>query len=98
LAESARKIVSRYEDRLAKLNEEMKAELAPTKERLDAVWHAVQDAAGDLEVVLPKRPTANSKLADESGWLYDSNRDYLGQLTVYQRRKSLLDEHDKEAQ
>ena len=45
-----------------------------------------------------RRAVANAKLAEEGGWLYDSNRDYLGQLTVYQRRKSLLDEHDKEAQ
>ena len=48
---------------------------------------AVQEAADVLDVDLPPRPDPEIDLPDESSWLYDSGRDYLGQLSVYKRRK-----------
>ena len=87
LAEAAREIVSRYEDRLKALNDELQADLEPVREQVEAIWHAIQEAADSLIVDLPPRPEPEIDIPDERDWLYDSGRDYLSQLSVYKRRK-----------
>ena len=61
-------------------------DLVPLQERLDAVWHAVQDV--ELSVALPDRPEPVTSGADEDNWLLGSGRDYLAQLAVYRARKA----------
>jgi hypothetical protein len=87
LEKAAREITARYQDRLAALNDELQADLEPTRKQVEAAWHAMEEAASSLEVSLPPRPEPNIDLPDESGWLFDSGRDYLDQLSVYKRRK-----------
>jgi hypothetical protein len=87
LEEAAREITARYKDRLAALNDELQADLEPTQERIDVVWHAIQEAADSLDVDLPPRPEPEIDLSDESDWLFDSARDYLTQLSIYKLRK-----------
>jgi hypothetical protein len=82
-----RAIVREYEGRLAALNAEMQGQLAPLAERLEAVRHAAQAEAYALKVALPDRPEGEAAGADESGWLFDSARDYETQLAHYKARK-----------
>lgn len=41
-----------------------------------------------LSLDLPPRPEPEFDLSDEGGWLFDSSRDYLAQLTFYTARRS----------
>jgi hypothetical protein len=48
----------------------------------------VETAAGDFDPELPDRPLPDVDLPDESGWLYDSGRDYFDQLAHYKSHKN----------
>jgi len=48
---------------------------------------AVQVKADEFTVDLPPRPEPAEADADESDWLFDSNREYLEQIAVYKRHK-----------
>lgn len=78
-------IYARYQHALEQLNDQLADELAPYRDRLltlrDPVWEA-QDA---FTPTLPERPQPQVQPGDESTWLYDSQRDYLTQLSVYKR-------------
>ena len=51
--------------------------------RIDAIRQSLDDLFGNLRPPLPDRPQAEVGEADESGWLYDSARDYMSQLASY---------------
>lgn len=80
-------IAERYRGRLAALRDEMATAMAPLEARLESVRLAIQDAADAFAVDLPARPEPETTPGDESDWLFDSQRDYLQQLTVYRGRR-----------
>jgi hypothetical protein len=52
---------------------------------LNVLQHAVWEAQDAFNPTLPERPQPHVEPGDESTWLYDSQRDYLTQLSVYKR-------------
>jgi hypothetical protein len=87
IEEEAGKVCERYQKRLAKIDTELQRELGPLKARLDEVRHALLAAAQSFSPAVLPRPEADPEVPDESGWLYDSARDYLEQLAAYRRHK-----------
>lgn len=87
LERQAREIVQGYEEHLSELGVNLEQDLAPIAQRLEAVRLAIQDLASDFEPALPVLPEPQAPGQEESGWLFDSERDYFEQLAVYKRRK-----------
>jgi hypothetical protein len=88
IEEEAREISKRYEQRAKELDDELQAELAPLKERITALTHAIATKMGQVEVRLPERPSGELDYADEeTEWLFDSSRDYLEQAEAYRKFK-----------
>jgi hypothetical protein len=87
--EQAREILAKYEERLAALDEELQAELAPLKERLTQEWQAMAGVCQAFDPDLPSRPEAEPDIdeSDEDDWLFSSDRTYLEQLRVYKERR-----------
>jgi hypothetical protein len=82
-----RTIVARYQKRLAQMDVELQAELNPWRERVEFLRHAVAVAMEQFRPALPARPEADIEPVDEAGWLFDAQRDYLTQLSIYKARK-----------
>jgi hypothetical protein len=74
-----------YQTTLEQLSTQLQEELAPYQERLNVLQHAVWEAQDAFNPTLPERPQPHVEPGDESTWLYDSQRDYLTQLSVYKR-------------
>jgi hypothetical protein len=87
IEEQAKTIVRKYRDQLEHLNELLQKDLAPLKGRLKSIWQDIQNLANNFKPILPERPAPETGNHDESDWLFDSNRDYLDQLTSYKSRK-----------
>jgi hypothetical protein len=87
LEKEAQKILERHRPQLEKLV----SDLAPIKEKLESVRHAVEVSAESFRVELPERPEAECNPPDESDWLFDSQRKYLEQIAVYKARKNGTD-------
>jgi hypothetical protein len=89
IEQEAREICERYEERAAELNHQLQAELAPLKERIDALTHALATKGSRLEIDLPCRPSGSvaDDMEEETEWLFDSSRDYLEQMAVYRKFK-----------
>ena len=86
------KILEDYRERLETLSTALDGELEPFKTRMEAVRQAIQGAienVGDV-FTLPDHPEPEVDPPDESGWLFDSSRDYLEQIGVYKARRSLV--------
>ena len=83
----AHAMVEGYRERLERLADELDAELAPLAERLEVVRQAAQVAAATLAASLPDCPEPSVTVPDESGWLFDSSRDYLDQLDAYRAHR-----------
>ena len=86
------KILEDYRERLETLSTALDGELEPFKTRMEAVRQAIQGAienVGDV-FILPDHPEPEVDPPDESGWLFDSSRDYLEQIGVYKARRSLV--------
>jgi hypothetical protein len=81
-------IVSRYQERLEALDVELQAELEPFRARIETLRLAITEMAEAFAPALPDRPTPAITEVDESNWLFDSARDYLEQMAVYNARKS----------
>jgi hypothetical protein len=88
IAQEAEPILARYQEALERLDGELALELAPLRERLDAVRQAIADTERSLTIALPERPAAEMPEADEGDWLYRSARTYVEQLAVYKARKA----------
>lgn len=88
LEDEVRKTAAKYQDRLRELRDALQAELHPARGRLDAIRHAIREAREELDVDLPDRPDPKTGDADEDGWLFHSERDYVEQLKVYQAHKT----------
>jgi hypothetical protein len=43
---------------------------------------------GGFRLALPARPEAEADPLDEDTWLFDGQRDYLTQLSIYKARKN----------
>jgi hypothetical protein len=78
----------KYRPTLQALNAMLEAELAPLRARLDELRHGLERSVAQLQVGLPDRPEADLEEPDEDDWLFDSNRDFLGQLEAYQQWKA----------
>jgi len=76
-----------YRQRLTDLGREVEEDLEPIRERLVRLREHVEAVAEDFDVDLPARPLAEARPPDESGWLFDSGREYLEQLRHYKARK-----------
>lgn len=87
LQQRAFEIVQSYEERLSLLDANLQGELAPIEERLHGVQQAIQYLLSDFEPDLPTLPEPQAPGQEESGWLFDSERDYFDQLAVYKQRK-----------
>jgi hypothetical protein len=85
-------IVSRYQGRLAAMDAELQAELAPFQERLDVLRHAVGELQESFPPDLPDRPEPEGEEPYEGHWLFNAARDYLTQLSDYQARKATATE------
>ncbi len=81
-------VVRSYESRLQALADEMAMELEPIQKRIEAVRQVVQERIDDFSPALPERPEPETDYVDEYDVLFDSNRDYMDQLAVYQARKN----------
>jgi hypothetical protein len=81
-------IVARYHARLAALNEELQAALEPCREPIATLRQAITEMAAGFDPELPDRPSPDIAEVDESAWRFESGRDYLEQMDVYQARKS----------
>lgn len=79
----AEAILKPYREQIRDLNRKLR----PLQDRLDAVSRGVADIAHQLDDYLPPRPEPETSLPDESHWLYDSNRNYLDQLSFYRAHK-----------
>jgi len=80
--------VAAVEGRYSGTLRRMDAELAPLRERMEAVRHAVQDEVSAMEPDLPLLPEGDPGLTTEhDGWLFDSDRDYFEQLDSYKRHQ-----------
>jgi hypothetical protein len=88
----ARKVLAKYSKRLAALDKELQAELAPLKDRLTQLGQATAGVCQAFEVDLPDRPEGESD-DDEEDWLYSSDRSYLQQLKVYKEKQKSEDAH-----
>ena len=86
---SIERIVAHYQARLEALNGELQAELEPFREPIDTLRHAIMEMSESFDPVLPDRPTPAMAEVDESDWLFDSQRDYLTQLSHYKARKAV---------
>lgn len=86
LREQVASIVQKYQRQIEALNQEMAKELAPYQEEAETLRQAIQNAIASIEPVLPKPPKARVE-ANQRDWLFDSSRDYFGQLAVYKARK-----------
>jgi hypothetical protein len=85
-----REILEGYRGRIAALNADLQLELDPYRPRLEVVRQAIQkavDTVGDV-FELPERPEPDLPEPDDSGWLFDSSRDYLTQLAFYKARRT----------
>jgi hypothetical protein len=86
----AQRIVDPYRGLLTSLNIHLQAELFHTRERLNAVVHAIQTQSEELRIDLPVRSEASAVGLDEKDWLFDSSRSYLDQLEVYKKKRPNL--------
>lgn len=80
-------VIRSYEARLQALADEMAQELEPIQERIESVRQAVQAKIDDFSPELPERPEAITD-GDNGEMLFDSNREYMEQLSVYKARKA----------
>lgn len=80
-------VYQKYQDKLEQLDQQLQVELAPIKERLDAVRQAILMEINGFSPCLPDRPTSLLSPPDESAWLFDSKRTYFTQLKIYRARK-----------
>lgn len=76
-------IRERYGEKLEALQREYLAETAALQDRVDGVRQAISERLGDFEPWLPPRPEADLPPGGETGWLFDSGRDYLTQIDAY---------------
>jgi hypothetical protein len=83
----AEAIAQKYAAQLEPLRRDFEMEMQPLRDQLELVQHAVQVKADEFSVDLPPRPEPAEADADESDWLFDSNREYLEQIAVYKRHK-----------
>jgi hypothetical protein len=81
-------IVARYQPQLAQMDADLQAELAPWRERVERLRRAVAVEMGRFRPALPPRPEAETDPLDEGTWLFDGQRDYLTQLSIYKARKN----------
>ena len=84
---SQRAIAKQYATRLEPIQREFNRKMKPLRERLERVRHAVRQKADEFTVSVPPRPEPNEAGADESFWLYDSQRGYEAQIEAYKRHK-----------
>jgi len=88
LNEIKRPIVQKYEERLQKIQEECAAEFRVFREYLEklrcTIINEIDRAKRDGDIYLPLVPDPEVEGDTEDDlWIYDSSRDYLGQLRVY---------------
>jgi hypothetical protein len=83
----AEEVYERYRARLEALATEMDKELEPMNERLEVLQHAVREKLEALELDLPPLPEGETEEEpSDEGWLFESGRDYMEQLTHYKAR------------
>ena len=98
--EGVREILGNYRERLEALSGELDSELEPFRARMEVVRLAIQGTIENVDSVfeLPDHPETEIDPPDETGWLFDSSRDYLEQIGVYKARRSLVgNDVDQEA-
>jgi hypothetical protein len=88
IAEEARAIAGPYQHQLAEMDADLQAKLAPLRERVERLRHAVEVEMGGFCPALPPRPEAETDPVDEDTWLFDGQRDYLTQLAIFKARKN----------
>lgn len=76
-------ILERYKVRLNQLNEELQRELQPLMEKLESVQQATTEKAIEFYFNDIEKPEGQVNVGSETGFLFDSNRDYLEQLDFY---------------
>lgn len=90
IQDEVRAVLDGYRERIVELNADLQRELDPYRPQLEAVRQAIQaavDAVGDV-FELPDPPEPDLPEPDDSGWLYDSSRNYLTQLEFYKARRA----------
>jgi hypothetical protein len=80
-------IVEEYQPEATALTERFAAAVAPYQDELAAIAEAYREAGERFEPDLPDRP--EPEVLDDDGvpWLFDSDRDYLTQLSAYKSRR-----------
>jgi hypothetical protein len=87
ISEDVRGIVEGYQAQLAQMDAALQAALAPLRERVEALRRAVEVAMRRFRPALPERPEAGTEPVDEEAWLFDGQRPYLTQLSIYKARR-----------
>jgi hypothetical protein len=80
-------IAEAYTQEAAALAERFAAEVAPYEEDVTAIAAGYREAWERLEADLPDRPEPEVLDDDAVPWLFDSDRDYLTQISAYKRRR-----------
>jgi len=82
-----KEIIEKYQNELKKIDKNMRDELAPNKDRLKSLWQDIKNEIEQIHVILPTVPAP--EVTDMTDiYLFDSQRDYMGQLEVYKQHKS----------
>jgi hypothetical protein len=80
--------VSRYEERVAELNQQMAEELEPVRVRSEEIRAEIDARLENLDPDLPDYPEGVvEEEEDEDFYLFDSARDYFEQMGHYRRRQ-----------
>jgi hypothetical protein len=88
IAADVRAIVEAYQGQLAQMDAALQAELAPLWERAEALRRAVEVVMRGFRPALPPRPEAETQPVDEEAWLFDGQRPYLMQLSIYKAHRN----------
>jgi hypothetical protein len=63
-------------------------EIEPYKKRVDLKLKQMKEKAEDIDITLPERPYSLVYEPETRTYLFNSDRDYMTQLSVYKRQKN----------
>jgi hypothetical protein len=87
LEEDARAVYARYKRVMVRLAARLERDLAPIRERAEALQEDIAEAQDAFEPPALECPEPDVAPEGEEDWLYSSDRDYLTQNLYYQARK-----------
>lgn len=94
IKERTKTIIDSYESELNSIAERLAGDFdkCGISDDLEELKSDILNAANNLVVYLPERPSANIQSLDESSWLFASDRHYLKQLQFYKERRQGIED------